>query len=274
MRQRHKLKLLLVVTGAGLFLAGWPGSPLAGAVSSDISHSYHSEGGTSNGSLVSLDPKRSDYVQLANTANSSRLIGVIVAPGESLLAVDASPATVQVATAGTVSVLVSTLDGPIAAGDHVSVSPFDGIGIKAVPGSYVIGLAQTGLNSRSADTVTLPVTNKSGQTTKITVGYVRVSIAIGPAPATSADLNSVQRLAQSLTGHRVATFRVVISIVIALGALFTLVTLIYASIYSSIISIGRNPLAKYEVLRTLTLVMGMALLTAGVAASIIYLLLR
>lgn len=247
-----------------------------GAASANISHSYHASGSISNGSIVSLDPQHSDYVQLADTNNGARLLGVALASNDSLLAVNAAAGKIQVASSGTVNALVSTLGGPIGVGDAIGVSPFSGIGMKATAGSHVIGLSQTDFNKDSSDAITRTVTDKSGKSKQLTIGYIQLGIAISTdsRAAKDAQLNGLQQLAQGLTGHNVSTVRVVISLVVAVTALLVLVTLIYASIYGSIISIGRNPLAKYAVFRTLSAVVGMALLTAAIAAITIFFLLR
>jgi len=62
--------------------------------------------------------------------------------------------------------------------------------------------------------------------------------------------------------------------VVGLVALLSLVTLVYASIYGSIVSVGRNPLAKNAIFRTLGSVMVMAIITVTVACVTIYYLLR
>lgn len=271
MSRLRDLRLLIGGVGAILLLLGL--AP-ASASSANISHSYHATTSITNGSIVSLDPQRSDYIQLANTTNGSRLLGVALAGNDSLLAIDATTGTVQVATSGTVNTLASTLNGNINVGDQITVSPFSGIGMKATPGSYVIGLAQTDLNSNSAGATTKEVKDKSGTTSQIRVSYIRLSIASGISTATGANLNGLQRLAQSLTGHAESTPRIVLSLVIASVAFVALIVLIYASIYSSIISIGRNPLAKYTVFRTLGAVLGMAVLTATIASLTIFLLLK
>jgi hypothetical protein len=97
---------LFLAVGASLLGLGL--AP-AGASSANISHSYHSTDSITNGSIVSLDPTRSDYVELANTDNGSRLLGVAVAKDDSLLAVDPTEGAVQVATSGNATVLVSNL---------------------------------------------------------------------------------------------------------------------------------------------------------------------
>jgi type IV secretory pathway VirB2 component (pilin) len=248
----------------------------AGAASANISHAYHSTNTIPNGSIVSLDPNQSDYVVGANTSNGSRLLGVAVASTDSLLAVDPSSSTIQVATSGNANVLVSTLNGDIKVGDQVAVSPFNGLGMKATPGAHVIGLAQSAFSADSDGATTKQVKDKSGKSTALHLGYTRISIAIGTASTASnaPQTSSLQKLAKALTGHTVSTARVIIALVVAIVALAALVTLIYASIYGSIISIGRNPLAKFAIFRTLGSVLGMAALTGLIATLTIYFLLK
>lgn len=274
MRNMRQIKLLLGGTISLLFIMGL--SP-AGASSANFSRSYNTSVSITNGSLVSLDPSRSNFVVPANSSNGQQLIGVAVAANDSLLAIDASASngTVQVATSGTVNTLVSNVNGAIKVGDQISVSPFNGVGMKASPSAQVIGLAQTAFSETTVGGTPERVTDKNGKTSQILVGYIKLGIAVGSASTnTDGQFNSFQKFAKSLTGHTVSTFRAVISFIVAVVATLALVVLIYASIYGSIISIGRNPLAKYAVFRSLGSVLGMAALTALVASVTIFLLLR
>lgn len=246
-----------------------------GAASANLSRSYLSGEEIPNGSLVSLEAQRTDYVQLANTNNGARLTGVAVADNDSLLAVDPDKDKVQVATSGTVSVLVSTLGGPIKVGDEIGVSPFSGLGMKALLGSRVIGLAQTDFDDNTAGSVKQRVTDKNGKTTELTVGYVRADISISTSgQAGTPQLNTLQRITRDFTGRTVPTLRIVLSLIVAIVSLLILITLIYAAIYGSIVSIGRNPLAKYAVFRTLGTMLVMALVTAITSGVIIFFLLK
>ena len=273
MRRGPNLKLIAGGVAATLLLLTL--AP-ASASSANISHSYGATGNVPNGSLVSLDPSKSNYVEVANTQNGSQLVGVAVASNDSLLAIDPSSGKVQIATSGSANVLVSNLNGSIHVGDEVSVSPFDGIGMKAVIGSRVIGLAQTSFDSTTPGGTMQEVTNNNGKKTRISIGYARLGIGIGTAlsPGSNNQLNELQKLAQGLTGHTVSTARVIISLVVATVAFLALITLIYASIYGGIISIGRNPLAKYAIFRSVISVLGMVILVAIVASTTIFLLLR
>ncbi|GAC1502190.1 MAG: hypothetical protein NVS1B10_06870 [Candidatus Saccharimonadales bacterium] len=246
------------------------------AASSNLSHSYKSTTTLKVGSLVSLDPNQKDFVKLANKNNAQQLVGIAVAVDDSLLAVDQSPEKVQVAISGTANVLVSTLNGAIRVGDQVAVSPFNGIGMKASPGSQVVGLARTSFDSQTTGSSSEEVKNSAGKTQQILVGYGTVGIAIGSAnnQAGTSNINGLQKIAKSLTGHVVSTLRIILSFILAVVALSCLITLVYSSIYSTIISVGRNPLAKNAVFRTLGAVVGLSFSMAGLAAFAIFLLLR
>jgi hypothetical protein len=250
-------------------------APVSAASSANLSRSYMAEGDLKNGSILSLDPNKTGYVQVANVNNGSRLVGVATASSDSLLAVDVTSGKVQVATSGSTVVLVSTLNGDIKAGDQIAVSPFNGIGMEAPPGARVIGVATTDFNAGTAGAATQTVTNKQGHSSQIYVGSVRLNINIGiNSTGIGNNVNSLQKLVRTITGSTVPMYRIVISLAIIGVALITMITLIYGSIYGSIISIGRNPLAKYDVFRTLAGVIGMILLTAGVAAVAVFFLLR
>lgn len=273
MRKQRHLRLFvagMITVIAVVDLSG------ASASSANISHSYHSSSSIVNGSIVGLDQKKSDYVVAASTKDGKRLLGVAVASDDSLLAVDATEGLVQVATSGNVSTLVSTLNGNIKVGDQIAVSPFTGIGMKSNPGAHIIGLAKTSFDDKSDGATTREVTDKDGKKTKVSVGYVSLTIAVGTGNIASSDanLNSLQKLARSLTGRTISTIRVVVALIVALIGLATLVTLIYAAIYGSIISVGRNPLAKYAIFRTLGSVLAMAALAGIITSTVIFFLLR
>ncbi len=271
MRKIGELKLIIAGVGAILLLLSL--SP-ANASSANISHSYSSNVTIVPGSLVSLNPARTDYVEESNTDNGEGLLGVAVTVNDSLLAEDSNPDSIQVATSGTVNTLVSTINGPIHVGDQISVSPINGLGMKSSPDEEVIGLAQTSLNSNTAGVTPHNIINKAGKSVKVYVGYIRLGISIGAGNTQgNSQLNSIQELGKDITGRDVSSIRVIVSFVIALIAVVSLITLIYASIYSGIISIGRNPLAKYAVFRSLSSVLGMVILIVIVATvTVIFLL--
>lgn len=279
LRHTSHHRLWYAVGIAGILVALLGGSGTAGtvrAVSATLTQGYRAAQPLPAGSLVSLDPRRTDYVVATNTTNAAAVFGVVVRNDDSLLAVDTGTGKVQVASGGRARALVSTLGGDIKLGDEVAVSPFDGIGMKAAPGSQVIGIAQTAFTATSQSATTQTVTDKAGRSHQVKVGSVQ--LAIGIRMATKAidqpKLDGVQGLVQALTGRSVSLWRAILSLIIAVVALAALLTLVYASIYGAIISVGRNPLAKTAVFRTLTSVLLMAGLVTVATCTTIFLLLR
>lgn len=247
--------------------------------SASISHAYTTTSKITDGSIVSIDPRCSNCVQPANTSNGQLLLGIAVANNQSLLAVDPSsqPNSVQIATSGSANVLVSTLNGNVNVGDAISVSPFNGLGMKALPGFQTIGLAETAFSSHSPGATSQRIKGRNGKKTIIHIGFVRVGIAIGSSNgnvSNNTNLTGLQRLAKAITGNTVSTLRVVMGIAIAFIAILALAVSTYASVFGSIISVGRNPLAKYTIFRTLASVIGLAILTASLAGLIIFFLLK
>jgi hypothetical protein len=248
--------------------------PLASAA--NLAQSYVAASSLTNGSIVSIDPHSSDHILPSNTVNASGLIGVAIVSNNAQFTKSNPGSSVQVAINGTVNALVSTINGPIKVGDQVSPSPFNGIGMVALPGSYIAGLAQTPFNSSTPGAITETVKNNKNQISHIKVGYIRLSIAVGTYSTNGNETgqNGLQKFVQDQLGHSVPTIRIVMSIVVAVVSLFALLALIYASIYSSIISIGRNPLAKITIFKTLGIVLVVAILTTIVATTTIYFLLK
>jgi len=260
--------LSLVVVGAFITFTTTPSL----AASATISHSYYSSGTLTSGSLVSLDPSQSNTVELSDLNNGKQLIGIV--NNQSIVAINPNSGNARVATSGTVDALVSNLNGNISTGNEVSVSALQGVGIKAVPGSHVIGLAEANFNSRSPNVQSQTIKDDNGNNHSILVGTIPINISITTVPISSGiKLNSLQQIVKSLTGHTISTERIVLALSIAVVAIVLLVTLTYASIFGTIISIGRNPLAKLTILRGLNGVILMALITAIVACiAIIFLL--
>lgn len=270
MRKQIAVISVLLTLLFSLFFAS-----VASAASPSISRSYETTSSIPTGSLVSLITSKSSYIEEANNSNSQRLVGVAVGEKQSLIAVNPSTSTntVQVATSGEVNALVSTVNGYIVSGEQVAASPFNGVGMKAGSGDRTIGTALTSFNNSTPGATVEKVADSSGSKHTVIVGYVKLSISIGTVNSESGTLQRLQNFIEGFTGHPTTILRIIISLVVAFVAILSIVSLIYASIYGSIISIGRNPLAKSAIFRTLTSVVGMVTLIAGVACATIYFLL-
>lgn len=250
-------------------------SGVAYAAAPVISRAYQISSSTPAGSLVSLTANPG-VAESANTANADKLIGVTVASNQSLIAIDQTSASTQVATNGTVMALVSTLKGDISSGDRVAVSALSGVGAKAQPGDQIIGFAKLSLSGSTPDTTSQTIIDTNGRKHIVAIGTIPINIAISTFASgnNDANLTGLQKLVKSLTGHVLPTARILLAIIITIVALFTLAALTYSSIYGGIISLGRNPLARYVILKSLVGVIIAATLIAIVANTTVFFLLR
>lgn len=203
------------------------------------------------GALVSLTSGSQSTVQLSNTDRVQQLIGVI--GDRPLIELSNNDKEVQVVISGTTLALVSDINGDIKSGDKITASPINGVGMKANASSLVVGTAQDDLASVS--TTTRSINDKRGQPQSVKVGAVPVQVNVTYYVAPE-DKNSflppfLQSLANTVAGKEVSAIRVLISTLVLLFGFISIAVLLYSSIRSSIISIGRNPLSEGAVRKSL-----------------------
>lgn len=203
------------------------------------------------GALVSLTSGSQSTVQLSNTDRVNQLIGVI--GDRPLIELSNNDKEVQVVISGATLTLVSDINGEIKSGDKITASPINGVGMKANASSLVVGTAQDDL--ASATTTTRSINDKRGQPQSVKVGAIPVSINVTYYAAPE-DKNSflppfLQSLANTVAGKEVSAVRVLISSLVLAFGFVSIAVLLYSSIRSSIISIGRNPLSEGAVRKSL-----------------------
>lgn len=247
-------------------------APVAHAVTS-LSESYSSDDNLAIGSLVSVQDNQTDIVQAAESSNVENLLGVVIASGSSLLTLsNGKDDQVQVATTGTLPVLVSNINGEIKRGDHVTASPIKGVGMRASANIRVIGVAQGDMTNVKEETYK----DADGNQQKVKLGEVPVLVNVAyyfKEPEKTVVPAAIQNVANSLAGKEVGTVPVLISAAIFLIMLIIVASLVYSMIRSSIISVGRNPLSQSAIYRDLVQLSGLVLAILGVGLVSIYLVL-
>ncbi len=242
-----------------------------------ITQGYKAVGQVQIGAIVSIVKPSERTVESANPTNAARLLGVAVTPSASDLALSSADANVQIATEGVVRTLVSTAGGNVAPGDPITVSSISGVGTKATGPARVVGTATEALDDNAAEGVKRTVT-EGGKTRQVTIATIKVRIAVGDfggqksAPDTASAL--LQSVASSIAGRPIAPLRAIIATLIFLCGLTSTTVLLYSAVRNSIIAIGRNPLARSAVYRSLAQVSVLALALLLVASGIAYGILR
>lgn len=249
---------------------------VSAAALATLSRSFATDTPITPGSLVSTETTAANTVTPANIDNGQQLIGVVVPLDQSLLAIDAASNKVQVALSGVTNVFVSTLGGTIKTGDQIAVSPINGVGMKAGDGMRTIGIAQTNFGRDSPGATKQELHDKSGATQTVYIAAIPIAIVIGYSANSGNSqgiLGQISNLSSALAGHAVSTSQAVLSFLIAIIAIAALVALVYGAIHGSIISIGRNPLSRTSIYRSLAQVVLMALLIMVMATVIVYFIL-
>ncbi len=250
------------------------------ASAQSVTQGYKSDTLLQNGMIVGLDPKDVTKVEPINSGQYNLLHGVVVNPSSSIILVGNNSTNVYVSTSGRVSVMVNDQNGNINPGDYVALSSVSGIGDKAiVTDPLVLGKSVSAFNATdSAQQIgTVTVKDSTGKTSSLHIGYVTIDIAIGKNPliVTDNSLPSILSRASNLVaGKIVSPVRVYVSILVLAITAFVSGSLIYGGVRSSMISIGRNPLSKKVITRSLTQVVIVSLLVFLSGVFGVYLLLK
>lgn len=252
--KRCKPYPLLSVSVGLLLLVLFFAHPLTGSASlqaAAIAQGFKTnEKNVVGGALMSLQSSESGTVELANTDRADHLVGVV--GNNSLIEFSDKDNTIQVVTSGITDALVSDLGGEIKTGDRIATSPIDGIGMKADQGTMVVGTAQSDFSA--AKTSVHYITDADGKVHTVHIGLIPAQINVTYFAATEGEAVLpifLQDFANAVAGKRVAAVRVLIALIVMLVAFVSVGILLYASVKSSIISIGRNPLSEVSVRKSL-----------------------
>ncbi len=258
------------LVGMALLIALVP--TLASAITT-LSQGYSTKEDLPLGSIVSLERNTSDRVTAAVTSNADSILGVVINSDSSLLALtNDTKEQVQVATSGTVPVLVSDINGEIHQGDHITASPLKGVGMKATANVRIVGIAQGGMKNATKQTYK----DKDGKEHSVTLGEVPVIVNVAyffKEPEKTIVPTALQNVANALAGKTVSTLPIVLSAAVFLIMLIIVSSIIYSMIRSSIISIGRNPMSQAAVYRDLIQLSSLVIAILAVGLISIYFIL-
>jgi hypothetical protein len=265
------IKRLVALLSAIVVLA----IPVSVAAETIISQSYTASASMPSGSIVSLRKGSTTNVESSNLKNVNYILGVIVDSDSSELSLSGDGNNqVHVATSGVEQVLVSDINGAIAVGDPITVSPINGVGMKATDNVKILGVAQDNFPNSTATKQAYKDQKGQQQSTKL--GEVPVLVNVSyyyKQPDKTVIPAALQNVANSLAGRKVNSLPIIISVGIFFIALIIVVSIIYSMIHSSIISVGRNPLSQAAVYRNVIQLSALVVLILGVAVGSIYMVL-
>lgn len=209
-----------------------------------IAHYYQIENsaGVVAGDLISTNVQTGSYhAANENDNETSVFFGVVVEEPAVYFRSAETVDSVPIARSGIVPVNVSNAHGDIVAGDTVVFSSIPGVGAKAtdtavVESSQIVGIAQADFPGTS------DVTNIEG----VLVGQIMVDLD----GRENAFMNSLKRLTSgSDHGFYLTILQYAVAAVIAAGSVYIAYANFSHTLQESVISIGRNPLAKDSIHR-------------------------
>lgn len=221
------------------------------AESAAFAQSFETDDELTFGALVSLKSNSPNKVEYASQDRVGQIVGII---GQNpLIELSDTQRSVQVVTGGVTTALVSNINGEVKTGDKVTASPIAGVGMKVTEATLIVGTAQADLSSVEVKERT--ITDRDGKQITVQVGQipVQVHVTFFAATATQADFVPafLQNVANAVAGKAVSPVRVIAGFLVLLLALISVTVLLYTSVRSSIISIGRNPLSENAVHKSL-----------------------
>lgn len=298
------LKILLLVVPAALIIAGLtfflmrgdtPDSQLqtattaaANTKTSDqpsavaVNQTYAAGKDVQIGMIVALDSKTPQTVTPLPQKDAKRMHGIVIPQANASIALLPETSQAQqvlVATSGQHGVLVSTQQGAIKAGDYITISAISGIGMKAsTSDTQVVGRAVSAF-AGNADVISkVKMKDNNGKEITVSVGRTAVDLNVAGNPLYQAASDNVPRplaqAANAIAGKPVSPIRIYAALAILAAITFIVGHMLYSGIQSSMLAVGRNPLSKKSIMRSLmqTVFAALIIFVAGVFA--VYLLLK
>ncbi|HSW74953.1 MAG TPA: hypothetical protein VLG16_03725 [Candidatus Saccharimonadales bacterium] len=279
---KHKRIVEYSLLAIGLFLFLFVGIQAA-AHAQNVTQGYQSDTSLQQGVIVQLVPSDATKVEPLSQTSETSMLGVVVAPNDAPVTItgDNTKTQTYVATYGQYNVLVSNQNGPIKAGDSVSISAIDGVGMKAdADHEVIIGKAIQSFDGASNVQSTATLKTSGGSSKTVAIGRIQVNINVAHNPAYNpvtpqAGVPTIlSRAAKIVTDKPVGAVRIYASLAILIVCIFIAGGVMYAGVRTGMTAIGRNPLAKKSIVHNLIEVTLGAIIIFLIGVIAVYLLLK
>jgi hypothetical protein len=259
----------------GLVAVILPAAAISNNVSGSVAQSYGAGTSVLPSMLVEIKPKDKTTVIPLNSKDISNMLGVVVPLNNATIVLTPKTITTQqvlVASSGRYNLMVSNQGGPIKAGDYLTISSLPGISMKASASqSLIVGRAVDDLSGSSVIS-TVSLKNSQGSISPVAIGRISSDIQLAPNPLYLKNSNSILALLTraefDITNKTVSPIRTYICGLIFLATILITAVVLLTGTRAAIIAIGRNPLAKSAIGRSLikTILAGLIVFAFGTAS--------
>jgi len=251
-------------------------------LSNSVTHSYNADKSVQLGMLVQLKPDDPKTIIPLDSKNVKNMLGVAIPSSNATIVLTPEKVEQQqtlVATTGHYSVLVSNQAGPIKVGDYVTASAIDGVAMKADEDQeQIVGKAAGNFTGTSNVIGTVKLKDSFNRENTIALGRIPVDINISHNPLFTKTVDYVPgflaKVAVTVANHPVSVARIYLCMAVLAITAVLAGNMIYSGIRSGMIAVGRNPLSKKSIIKSLiqTVIASLIIFVAGVLA--VYLLLK
>jgi hypothetical protein len=244
-----------------------------------VTQGYSTDKVLQRGTIVSLDAEDTSKVVASNRENQTRLHGVVVASNDASFTLSDGAEKTFVATVGRFDALVSTEADVIQPGDFLTVSNITGIAMKAGEfDPYTVGKAIEGFDGNANAVSKTELKDSLGNVNTVGIGRIMIDVSVGSnpllRPAESTLPEFLEKATELIAEKPVSPVRVYISLFIILASAAIAGSLLYSGTKSSFISIGRNPLSKQSITKSLIQIVVTSIIIFLLGLFGVYLLLR
>jgi hypothetical protein len=240
---------------------------------------YNADQPLNRGTLVKLKDGDPTFVEPVTRENIEKTHGVVVDANDAPVTLSGEGNQVFVASAGQFEVLVTNQNGSIEPGDYITVSALSGVGMKADTVMPVVaGKAQSGFDGQSGVVSAAEIKDAAGQSRQLKLGRIAMEIGIGSNPLvkpTQTNLpDYLKKFSEAIANKPVSADKVYLALGVFMGSALLSGSLLYAGTRSGITALGRNPLSRGLIKKSLlqVVLLSIIILLGGVFG--LYLLLK
>lgn len=247
-------------------------------IAQTVTQGYKSDKPLQRGMIVRLTQDDPSKIEPVTSETIEHMHGIVVDANDAPVTLSGEGQQTFVATNGHFEVLVSNQNGPIASGDYITVSALPGIGMKGGEKESMVAGKALGVFDGTSNVVGQASLKEGTGSRKVAIGRVRMDIGIARNPLVkSTDANlpaALEKVVEAIANKPVSPAKVYLSLGIFLATALITGTVLYAGLRSSITAIGRNPLSKKSINKSMAQVIltGLIIFISGTFG--VYLLLR
>lgn len=244
-----------------------------------VTEGFNSDSQLQRGMIISTNKDNPGKIQPATKDSFKDTYGVVVSANDTPVTLSKEGQQYFVATVGNFDTLVSNQNGNVSKGDYIALSAIPGIGMKAGDSDpIVVGKALNDFDPKKDVISVAKLKDTGGKEFEVSIARLKVQINVARNPLLKSKEpelpDSLKRITDSIAGKQISALRGYVSLVVFVLSAVAAASLMYGGVRSAITSVGRNPLSKKSIMKSMlqVVVSGLIIFITGLFG--VYLILR